>query len=107
MLKPKINITETIGKKVIALKKAVDWTDFDDPSIVLGAKITCGALDKFEKFTVKIPIKKEDLLIEPNQEIEFENLQATLYISGNYINISWKADNVKRLKKSNNEFNFE
>lgn len=98
MLKPTIDITATIGNNFILINQPSDWTDFEDKSKVLGSIIEIGAVDKFEKFTVKAPVKKENIKIKNGSKIELINLTATPYIRGNFINISWKADDIKEIE---------
>lgn len=95
MLTPKIDLPATIGNKFILIDSTA-WTNYQDPSKILGTKLTCGAVEKFEKFTVKIP--KTNINIQNGQEIEFTNLQATAYANGRYVNLSFKADNVQQVQ---------
>lgn len=98
MIKPKIDLIATLGKDYVLID-AEPWSDFNDSSKILGTKITCGAVDKFEKFTVKIAKSINEINIKNGSHITFENLQATLYASDKYVNISFKADDVKEVKE--------
>lgn len=98
MIKPKIDLIETLGSNYVLID-AETWSDFNDSSKILGTKLICGAVDKFEKFTVKISKPLNEINIKSGSHIEFENLQATLYISGQYVRVSFKADNVKEIQE--------
>ena len=43
MLTPKIDLPATIGNKFILIDSTT-WTDYQDPSKILGTKLTCGAV---------------------------------------------------------------
>lgn len=95
MLKIKIDTQATLGNDFILID-STSWNDYQDKSKILGTKLTCGALDKFEKFTVKIP--KNEIHIENGQKIQFTNLQATAYSNGRFVNLSFKADDVQEVQ---------
>lgn len=99
MIKPKIDIVQTLGSDYILIDSET-WSDFNDSSKILGTKITCGAVEKFEKFTVKISKSINEINIKNGSHIEFENLQATLYVNGKYVSISFKADDVKEVQEA-------
>ena len=99
MIKPKIDLIETLGSDYVLID-AEPWADFNDSSKILGTRLTCGAVDKFEKFTVKISKPINEISIKNGSHITFENLQATLYASDKYVNISFKADDVKEVQES-------
>lgn len=99
MIKPKIDIIKTIGNDYILIDSET-WSDFNDSSKVLGTKLICGAVEKFEKFTVKIAKSINEINIKNGSHIEFENLQATLYVNGKYVSISFKADDVKEVQEA-------
>ena len=99
MIKPKIDLIETLGSDYVLID-AEPWADFNDSSKILGTRLTCGAVDKFEKFTVKISKPLNEINIKSGSHIEFENLQATLYINGQYVRVSFKADDVKEVQEA-------
>lgn len=101
MLKPKIDINETIGNDYILIDKD-DWLDYNDSRKILGTKLYCGAVQKFEKFTVKVA--KNNINIENGEKIQFINLKATPYSDGKYVNISFKADDVQKINEEKNLF---
>lgn len=105
MLKAKIDIEETLGTDYILIDKD-PWSDYNDSSKILGTKLYCGAVQKFEKFTVKISKQIEEINIKNGSHVTFENLQASLYVSGKYVNISFKADEVKEVQQEE-RFNFK
>lgn len=98
MIRPIIDIEATIGNKFMLIEPIEDWRDYQNNTKVLGSILTVGVVEKFDRITVKIPILKENIDIEVGDFIEFSNLRGTPYIRNNYINISFKADNVVRFK---------
>lgn len=98
MIKPKIDIEKTLGSDYVLID-AEAWSDFNDSSKILGTKLTCGAVEKFEKFTVKIAKQLKEINIKNGNHLAFENLQATLYVSGQYVRVSFKADDVKEIQE--------
>lgn len=99
MIKPKIDIVATLGSDYVLID-AETWSDFNDSNKILGSRLTCGAVEKFEKFTVKIAKSINEINIKNGSHIDFENLQATLYVNGKYVSISFKADDVKEVQEA-------
>lgn len=70
------------------------WTDFNSGDL-LGVHVEVLALDTYERFSVKVPVRIEDFKkIQKGSSLEFKNLEGVVYTQKGFPQVSCSASSV-------------
>lgn len=91
-----IDAAATIGEKsvLLGIEPLFEYVNNQKTLNIIGSKLTILSLKNYERYTVKLPQKVEELDVQERDEVSFVDLEATPYVYNNRVALSLKAGDV-------------